>query len=298
MAKHKFDTLILGQISQDTNVDYQGNAIHEIGGAVVYSGYAASALGHPVCVLPKADKTVVNLEEVFAQGENITVIPLSSHCGTSIENTYHTADKERRTCRAISRIDPYKVEEIPEIDAAIYHVAGLMKGDLDNDIIIHSAKKAMAAVDVQCLLRCARDEDGEMVFKDWKEKREILPFIEFLKTDAAEAEILTGLTDREAAAKLLHEWGAKEVMITHNTEVLVYDGKNMYYQPLKPRNISGRSGRGDTCFSGYITERLHADIPEALHMAAALVSLKMENPGPFLGSREDVLMYIRTYYDN
>lgn len=33
-------------------------------------------------------------------------------------------------------------------------------------------------------------------FEDWKEKKELLPYITFLKTDAAEAEILTGLTDR------------------------------------------------------------------------------------------------------
>jgi len=296
MANHAFDSFILGQVSLDINVDHQGNTIYETGGAVVYSSYAASALGHSVCVLPKADKAM-ELEEVFARGENITLIPLASPHGTSIKNIFHTADKERRTCRAISRIDPYKVEEIPDIDAAIYHVAGLMKGDLNNDIIIHAAKKALAAVDVQCLLRCVKDEDGEMEFVDWEEKREILPYIEFLKTDAAEAEILTGMKDREAAAKLLHEWGAKEVMITHNTEVLVFDGVNMYSQPLKPRNISGRSGRGDTCFSSYITERLHTGIPEALHMAAALVSHKMENPGPFLGSREDILAYMRTYYD-
>jgi sugar/nucleoside kinase (ribokinase family) len=95
---------------------------------------------------------------------------------------------------------------------------------------------------------------------------------------------------------MLHRWGAREIMITHNTGVLIYDGKNMYTQPIKARNLTGRSGRGDTCFSGYITERLTADIPEALLTAAALVSLKMEKPGPFTGSREDVAAYIRQFY--
>ena len=58
-----------------------------------------------------------------------------------------------------------------------------------------------------------------MAFHDWAEKKQYLPVIDYLKTDAAEAEILTGLTDRAEAAKLLHSWGAKEVLITHNTEV-------------------------------------------------------------------------------
>lgn len=72
-------------------------------------------------------------------------------------------------------------------------------------------------------------------------KKELLPYIRFLKTDAAEAEVLTGLTDRVEAAKVLYSWGAKEVLITHNTEVLVYDGQEIYTCPIKERNLSGRT---------------------------------------------------------
>ena len=135
-----------------------------------------------------------------------------------------------------------------------------------------------------------------MAFHDWAEKKTYLPVIDYLKTDAAEAEILTGLTDRVEAAKLLHSWGAKEVLITHNTEVLAYDGEQIYTCPIKARNLSGRTGRGDTTFAGYITERVSAGIPEALQYCTALVSLKMETPGPFQGTREDVLDYIREFY--
>jgi sugar/nucleoside kinase (ribokinase family) len=120
--------------------------------------------------------------------------------------------------------------------------------------------------------------------------------ITYLKTDAAEAEILTGLTDRYAAAKLLHEWGAKEVMITHNTEVILYDGETMYASPLKPRNLTGRTGRGDTTFAGYLAKRLHCGIKESLRYASALVSLKMETPGPFAGTAEDVYAYMKAFY--
>ncbi|MEL7602682.1 MAG: PfkB family carbohydrate kinase [Bacillota bacterium] len=291
---HAFDTFILGQPSLDINTDYDGTTVRPIGGAVVYSGFSASGMGHRVAVLPKANPADMDVKELFSKARNVTVFPLDSAHSTSIRNVYHTADRERRTCTAISRIDPYRVEEIPDVDAPIYHIAGLMRGDLGNEIVEFASQKAMAAVDVQCMLRC--DENGSMVFHDWAEKREILPLIRFLKTDAAEAEILTGLADRAKAAKQMYEWGAKEIMITHNTEVLVYDGKEIYTCPLKPRNLSGRTGRGDTCFSGYITERLTSDIPTALLRAAALVSLKMETPGPFMGTRADVEEFIRLFY--
>ena len=294
MKQHAFDTFILGQPSLDVNTDYDGTTIRPIGGAVVYSGYAASGMGHRVAVLPKANSADMDVNELFADARNVTVFPLRSPSSTSIQNIYHTADRERRTCTAISRIDPYLIEEIPDVDASIYHIAGLMRGDLGNEIVEFASKKAMAAVDVQCMLRC--DENGSMVFHDWAEKRDMFPLIRFLKTDAAEAEILTGLTDRVKAAKLMYEWGAQEIMITHNTEVLVYDGREIYTCPLKPRSLIGRTGRGDTCFAGYITERLTADIPTALLRAAALVSLKMETPGPFKGTRLDVAEYIRQFY--
>ncbi len=111
-----------------------------------------------------------------------------------------------------------------------------------------------------------------MAFHDWADKKEILPLIDYLKTDAAEAEILTGTNDRVKAAHMLHEWGAKEVMISHNTELLVYDGEKIYTCPIKARNLSGRTGRGDTAFAGYINERQHASVEEALLWATALVS--------------------------
>ena len=86
------------------------------------------------------------------------------------------------------------------------------------------------------------------------------------------------------------------VLITHNTEVLAYDGETIYTCPIKARNLSGRTGRGDTTFAGYIAERQRGSVEEALNFCTALVSLKMETPGPFKGTREDVLAYMKEFY--
>ena len=95
---------------------------------------------------------------------------------------------------------------------------------------------------------------------------------------------------------MLYDWGAKEILISHNSEMLVYDGSDYYTCPVKARNLSGRTGRGDTTFAGYITERQHASVEESLRYCTALVSLKMETPGPFRGTREDVLEYMKAFY--
>ena len=290
----QFDSLIIGEIAQDTNVDYDGTIVRATGGAVYYSGFAAANMGHKIAVLPKADTTQVDVKAAFAAAPNITVYPLHSSHSFVTKNVYHTPDRERRTSTVDSVIDPYRTEEVPQIDAACWHRAGLVGGDITDEMFPFAAQHAMVAIDVQTMLRCV--ENGSMVYHDWAAKREMLPYVRFLKTDAAEAEILTGLTDRAEAAKMLYSWGAKEILITHNTEVLVYDGKEIYTCPIKARNLSGRTGRGDTTFACYITERLTHDIPIALKTATALVSLKMDTPGPYMGTRADVEAYMKEFY--
>ena len=293
---NKFNSLIIGEVARDTNVDYDGTTVNAIGGAVYYSGFAAANMGHKIAVLPKANTRDVDMVAAFAPAENITVYPIHSETSFVTKNVYFTPDRERRNSTVDSVIEPYRTEEVPveEIDAAIWHLAGLVAGDITDEMIPFAAQHAMVAIDVQTMMRHV--VDGGMVLKDWEAKKEMLPYIRFLKTDAAEAEVLTGLTDRVEAAKLLYSWGAKEVLITHNSEVLVYDGKEIYTCPIKARNLSGRTGRGDTTFATYINERLTCDIPTALKTATALVSLKMEKPGPFMGTRADLDAYMKEFF--
>lgn len=294
--KKVYDTLTIGHISLDYNIDYLDNLIVEVGGAVIYSSAAAYALGHKIGAVTKVSpKDKDRLSALVIPKEDVFFIPSTQ--STSIRNKYHTADKERRTCTCIAQAEAFCLSDIPDVEADIYHLAGLIYGDFDGELIKALSKKGKVAVDVQALLRHADMNDGgRMYFEDWKDKLEILPYIDFLKTDAAEAEILTGLTDRVQAAKLLYEWGAKEIVITHNTEVLAYDGKILKTCPIKARNLSGRSGRGDTTFAAYISERKENDIESSLLWATALVSAKMEAPGAYQGSRDDIKEYIKKFY--
>lgn len=295
MSKKQYDTLIIGPVSLDHNIDHIGREYHEVGGAIVQSGYASSRTGHSTALFTKLNPLDADLEELF-RDSGADLFWKQSQSTTSIRNKYDTPDKETRECRAVSICDPFLAEELPDLDPRIYHLAGLIYGDFSSEFIKKlSERPGQIAVDVQCLLRHA-EPDGIMKFYDWADKKTHLKYIDFLKTDAAEAEILTGEQDRVEAAKILHNWGAREIMITHNTEVLVYDGAEIYTCPVKARNLSGRTGRGDTCFSGYVTERLTKSIPEALLFASALVSLKMETIGPFKGTRTDVEDYIQSFY--
>jgi hypothetical protein len=87
----QFDTLIIGQPSLDINTDHTGHTIRDIGGAVVYSGFAAAALGHSVCVLPKANSAAINTALLFASAKNIEVRALESPRAAAAKPEYTTA---------------------------------------------------------------------------------------------------------------------------------------------------------------------------------------------------------------
>lgn len=293
--KH-YESVIIGHITEDNNIDHEDNSVTICGGAVLYSSASAAALGHKVAAVTRlAKENYDRLSRFTIPKEDIYVIP--SKKSTTMRNKYFTADKERRKTECLSVGDPFTCEDISDgYTTDIYHFAGLVYGDFSNNMIKMCADRGAVAVDVQACLRHVNTSDGSMYFEDWKDKKEMLPYITYLKTDAAEAEIMTGTADRLEAAKLLHSWGAKEILITHNTEVLAFDGETAYTCPIRARNLSGRTGRGDTTFAAYINERLTKNITDALLNATAIVSLKMETPGVFTGTREDVERYKREFY--
>lgn len=277
-----FDIAMIGHLTKD--IISVNNTKTEIpGGAVYFSSIAAAASGADVLVRTRiADKEIDYLTEMTDAG--VTVNNLGSK-KTVCMNLNYSDDMETREITVSDLADPFLLEDVNNIDASIFHLAGLIHGDFPDEIINYFSKKGDVALDVQSVLRC--ENDSKLFFQDWKEKKKYLPNITYLKTDAAEAEILTGETDRYKAAEILFSWSVKEVIITHMSELLVYDG-SFSRSPFTMKNMSGRSGRGDTCFAAYLAWRRNHSVKDSTQYAAALTSIKMESPGAFRGTIQDV----------
>ena len=290
----QYDLMILGPATRDVNIDYDGAEDRNVGGAVTFCTPAARAAGAAVFAAVKAapgDSDI--LAALLGDPADAALIP--SEKTTLMKNVYFTPDRERREASCPAQSGPILPAELPEVGWKLCHLAGLLYGDFPNELIEFLHTKGMISADAQGFLR--HNEGGKLCFHDWADKKKYLPYMDFLKTDAAEAEILTGLTDRAAAARQLYDWGAKEVVISHNSEILAYDGKDLLTCPIKARNLSGRTGRGDTTFGAYLAMRLTgADMGQALRYATACVSLKMETPGVFKGTRADVEVYLDAFY--
>jgi sugar/nucleoside kinase (ribokinase family) len=279
-----YDILMIGHITSDF-LNFKGDVTSFTGGATYFASYAAKKTGARFCVLTKlAEKDFGAIEEMRKDG--IEVVALPSPQTTSIENIFETDDPDKRKVRLISQADPFSPRDLPDAPVKTYYLGGLFVGEIPHDLIEDTAKKGGVALDLQAMLRTT--EKGKSFFRDWAEKEKYLPLVTYLKADSLESEVATGTTDREKAARMFYEWGAKEIVITHSSEVIVYDGKKIYRAPFNPKNLSGRTGRGDTCFGSYTGWRLQHGIEESVRFAAALTSIKMEKRGPFRGTLEDV----------
>ncbi len=283
------DLVLVGAISKDENI-YTDRNEKSIGGAVTYGAFSAKRSGSSVGVITKLAEEDHHLLDQFCD-EQIPVWVLPTKKTTAIRNVYPSSDKECRTCTCLAATDAFSPENLPTLSTKIIHAAALIRGEIPLQTVQSMTRIAEVGLDLQGFLRVSRDT--KMVFEKSDEVEQTLKSVTYLKADATEAEILTTKTDLAEAALEMAAMGPKEVVISHNDELVLACKENIYRAPLTPRKVNGRTGRGDTLFCSYLARRTQGDAPsKALKFAAALVSLKLESPGPFRGTMKDVLVKI------
>jgi sugar/nucleoside kinase (ribokinase family) len=208
---------------------------------------------------------------------------------------YPTADLDRRSISIETYAGAFTLAEVAPVQARVFHIGASIRGEVPPEVIEALAQKgARISLDVQGFIRI--NQSSKLVHANWPEEAQVLEFVDVLKTDGVEAEILTGKKDIKEAAKILADFGPQEVVVTHRDGVLVYAEGRFYKAPFFSGEIKGRTGRGDTCTAAYLGKRLTAPPSEATVWAAALTSLKMEQGGPFRREISEVEALIRKRY--
>jgi len=265
------------------------------GGTSYYFSHGISHLKdtkHYQLVTALAPSEFKAVEDIRAKGIRVTVIP--SHRTVYFENTYGE-NQDNRSQRVLAKADPFTVEQLENINAHIFHLGSLLADDFSLDVVKYLSTKGILAVDAQGYLREVR---GEKVYPiDWTDKVEALKYIDILKVNEHEMEVLTGQTDIKQAALQLAEWGVKEVLITLGSlgSIIYAEGTFHKIPAYPPKDIVDATGCGDTYATGYLYMRNKgASYEEAGCFAAAMSTLKLEASGPFSKTEEDVWNIIRT----
>lgn len=226
--------------------------------------------------------------------EGIDVKAIVSRNSVYFENKYGE-DMNDRTQRVLAKADPFTIDNLKDAESNIFHLGTLLADDFDKETVKYLSTKGIVSVDVQGYLR--RVEGEKVVAVDYDDKLEMLPYIGILKANEMEMETLTGTSDPRRAARMLGDWGVKEVVLTLGDKgSLVYADGVFHEIPAYPASdLVDATGCGDTYMAGYLYKRSRgASCSEAGAFAAAMCSIKFGAKGPFSGSIADVLSLINS----
>ena len=288
-----YDIAFIGHYTKDTIISPAGKRVVD-GGAFNYGSHVAIRMGLKVAAITRlAPEDYHVVDKLKDLGADVFLTP-SEH-STCLTIEYPTNNVDERILSITSFAGPFSLTDVEGISARAFVIGASVRGEIPLEVIEKIREKnALISVDVQGFMRVNRD--GKLVYDNWPEKEHVLMYVDVLKADAVESEMLTGEKDIKIAARKLSELGPDEVLITHQNGVLPYANNNYYEAKFYPKKLVGRSGRGDTCIAAYMARRLTTPPPQAIVWAAAITSLKMENEGPFQKSLSEVEELLKNKY--
>jgi len=290
----KYDITFVGHMCFDEIIPFGGKARIAPGSAVLCGAMVAARVGKKVAVVVKmAKKDESILQPMKDIGIDTYIIPSEE---TSYNRVLHESENvDERTMTLIKSAGLISINDVPVLDSRCVHLAGISDTEFDMALMkgLKSRNFASLSVDMQSFVRHVDPITKNHEFSDVADKKEIAAMMDKLKLDIVEARLLTGTDDLEEAAIIIESWGCSEIVITQSKGVLARVKGKTYYEKFSNNSVAGRTGRGDTTFAAYLSHRLDHKVPESLKFAAALVSIKMETPGPFSGTLEDVIKRLK-----
>ena len=285
----RYDIAFIGHMCWDEILPFKGETSISAGSAVLCGAMAAARIGMRTLVVTKMSVDDDGmLSSMRAAGIDVLVIPAAE---TTYMQVIHPSESpDDRILVQKRNAGFFLPREIPELDASCVHLAGVSDREFDLGFVYAMRKRGYSlSCDMQDFVRQVDPSSGNISFSGYPGIQEIARAMDRVKLDIVEAEVLTGTRDLEEAARIVESWGCPEAVITKAEGALAAREGACFYREFDNRSSVGRTGRGDTTFAGYLARRLDHSVPESLDFACALVSIKMEKPGPFSGRLEDVL---------
>jgi sugar/nucleoside kinase (ribokinase family) len=290
-----YDLLCIGNYTKDTIISPTGTKYVD-GGAVRYAAHATAKLGVKTAVVTRLAEEDSRVVDMFKQS-GIDCFPVYTPHSTLMKLEYPTTNPDIRTLSVAATAGSITVDAVDGLQAKAAVIGSSLRGEVGLDVIEALKQKGMlVAVDVQGYVRVLRGET--LNYESWPEMEKTLVQVDVVKSDAVEAEFLTGEKDIRKAAKFFAGKGPSEIVLTHKDGVLIYADGKFTDVGFYPARLDGRSGRGDTCIGTYMAMRLSKPPLEAGVWAAAVTSLKMEDLGPFDRSISDVEALIHARYNH
>jgi len=272
-----YDLGVVGHITKDV-IEFKEKKYVKLGGVSYYFSIAARSFGLNIIVLTKTSKNYKNnLRELEKYG--IDILWKESKNTTLFRNIYRRSDDKR--IQYVEKIaDPFTLDEILKINAKIIHFGPLTNKDIGISVYeqVKKMKKCKISLDIQGHLR--EIKNNKVYLKKLK-NLDFLHYVDILKCNEEEIQVLTGTKDIKKAIKFLSDY-CNEIIVTLGSKgsTIYYEG-NLYKIPVfKPRRFVDVTGCGDTYMAAYLAMRYYGFDPKESGLFASMIAgLKIEKKG-------------------
>jgi sugar/nucleoside kinase (ribokinase family) len=286
---NRYDLVFMGHVTIDEIEAKEGSARGVPGGAPYFGAFAACWSRKRIAVVTRmAEEDAHRLEPLKAAGIDVYLQPVPST--TRMRVVHPTGNVDERLMFQTQNAGFFVNSDIPPIEPCCIHLGALTDREFTIGFMRHLKQRGFRlSVDMQNFVRQVDIQTGVIQFRDVPDKKEIAELADIVKLDVIEAEVLTGTRNLEESAVIVEKWGAIETILTCSEGAFARCKGKTYFEKFSNRSSQGRTGRGDTTTGAYLARRIDHGVQESLRFAVALASIKMETPGPFRGSLQDVL---------
>lgn len=285
----------IGHITHDLIVT-PGNEVSMPGGTTYYFSYGINSLLKSsswmaqlvnyklVASLGEEDMCVV--DDMRRAGIDVSVVP--SKNTVFFENIYGE-DRNHRIQVVRQKADPFTLDSVKGVISDYIVLGSLLADDFSLDVVRYLHGRGTVVLDAQGYLR--KVLETSVIPCSWDKKEEFFKYIDILKVNEHEAEVLTGEKDLHKAALTLYNEGISEVLLTLGDKgsIVVVDGKLYDIPPYKERRVVDTTGCGDTYVFAYVVRRAIGDSPaDAASFASVVATVKLEDYGPFSATLYEV----------
>jgi sugar/nucleoside kinase (ribokinase family) len=290
----QYDIVYAGNYTKDT-ITTPTEIRYVDGGGANYAAHAGVRLGLKTAVVTRLAREDHGMIDSLTRA-GVDCYPEYTPTSTCITLEYKTANVDQRNLYVTTTAGTIVSEQMADLQAKTIVVSPSLRGEVGLEFFqsMHQRSGQILAADVQGFVRVLRGQT--LVYEPWEEMPAVLGCLDILKSDAVEAEFLTGKQDIHEAARVYASMGPREIVLTHSEGVLIHaDGKDYHFK-FYPGSVIGRSGRGDTCLGTYAARRLSVPPEEAGRWAAAVTSLKLEKLGPFDRTMAEAQTFLQSHY--
>ncbi|MHA2396360.1 MAG: carbohydrate kinase family protein [Candidatus Thorarchaeota archaeon] len=250
-------------------------------GPSIYSAATAAIIGiEQMAIVSSVGKGMV---DKFIQGVNALGIPeyfvIDANDKAVVEILNPTLNREQNV---LGIPDKIKIRDIPDefLDTrAVLLSPSLQEINAEFLEWISNSSDAIILLDPQ--LR-ALNSDGRLeVIRDFSVTDKTQSYLDVIKPNQLESELITGESDPYLAAELIVEWASETCVITLGEDgSLIYDGNDFSVIPPYPTEEVDSTGAGSVYFAAFASQSLAGkSLIDCGVYASSIASFKVQNQG-------------------